>query len=109
MATSLTNPLSPYLLVLEQEISADLRGVVKAEDLRDEIRKTLTVEVLKRGQSALYELQNNLSYGDQDREAVQKAEATALRYAHYVIEVINLRRAQRIDPNFILAAPEVAD
>lgn len=107
--TSVTNPLSTYLQVLEQEISSDLRGVVSAEDLRAEIRKTLTVEVLKRAQSVMYELQTNLSYGDQDREVVQKQEATALRYAHYVIEIINLRRSQRIDPNFILAAPEVAD
>ena len=109
MATSITNPLSPYLLVLEQEISADLRGVVKAEDLRDEIRKTLTIEVLKRTQGTLYELQSSLSYGDQDREGVQKLEAAALRHAYYTIEIINLRRSQRIDPNYILAAPEVAD
>ena len=109
MATSLTNPLSPYLQVLEQEISSDLRGVVSAEDLRAEIRKTLTIEVLKRAQVAMYELQSTLTYSDGNSETVQKLEAAALRHANYAIEIINLRRAQRIDPNYILAAPEVAD
>lgn len=110
MATSLTNPLSPYLLVLEQEISADLRGVVSAEDLRDEIRKTLTMEVMRRARMAIDEFAGFLSYtSDPNGVQAQKLEATALRHANYAIEIINLRRAQRIDPNYILAAPEVAD
>lgn len=107
---SLTAPLSPYLLVLEQEISADLRGVVSAEDLRDEIRKTLTMEVMRRARMAIDEFAGFLSYtSDPNGVQAQKLEATALRHANYAIEIINLRRAQRIDPNYILAAPEVAD
>lgn len=107
MATSLTNPLSPYIQVLESEITADLRNVFKPEDLRDEVRKTLSIEILKRAQSAMYEFQNTLSYGS--NESLQKAEAAALRHAGYVVEVIGLRRAQRVDPNYILPSPEVAD
>ena len=107
MATSLTNPLSPYIQVLESEITADLRSLIKPEDLRDEVRKTLTIEVVKRAQSALYEFQNSLPYGS--NETIQKTEAAALRHVGYAQEVINLRRAQRVDPNYILPSPEVAD
>jgi len=104
MTTSLTSPLSPYLQILEAEISADLHAVVKPEDLRDEIRKTLSIEILKRAQSALYDLQNALSYLSSDTVAVQKHEAAALRHVGYVQEILNMRRIQRIDPNYQLTS-----
>jgi len=103
MTTSLTSPLSPYLQILETEISADLRSIVKPEDLRDEVRKTLSTEVLKRAQTALYELQNILSYST-NSEAIQKLEAAALRHTGYVQEILALRLRQRVDPNFQLTS-----
>lgn len=103
--TSLTSPLSPYLQILEAEISADLRGVINAEDLRDEIRKTLTQEVLRRGRTAIDELSGLLSYvTDVNSVQVQKLEAAALRHLGYVQEILELRRSQRINPNFQLTS-----
>ena len=93
--TALRSSLSPYLAVLESEISDDLRRIVTAEDLRDEVRKTLLKRIASEAQQACYNLASNASYGSED--AVRKSEAEARRYARYLLELLDVRDAQRID------------
>jgi hypothetical protein len=89
--------LSPYLLVLETEISADLRATIKPEDLREEVRKTLFKEVLRQAGVALQEMMNHVEYYSRHEADAPKTEAKLARHLSYVNEMLGLRSSQRIE------------
>lgn len=103
MTSVQSRSLSPYLAILEQEISADLRASIAPEDLRAEVRKTLAIEVLRQANVALQETNNALQWKNSEVE-LERAETKLARHLGYVNEVLALRASQRIDVNFQLSA-----
>lgn len=100
MATAMqTRSLSPYIEILEAEISEDLCATIKPEDLRDEVRKTLLREIMRQGAVALSELEGVLLYHSSNDSKIQQAEAKLSRHLGYIQELLALRSAQRIDPS----------
>lgn len=102
--TQVARPLSPYVAILEDEITSDLRAHVKPEDLRDEVRKTLFAQLLKELRTVTDETQGAVQYGFQGPEQVAKLESKLERTLGYVQELIALRKSQHINPNFTLTS-----
>jgi hypothetical protein len=90
--------LSPYLKILEGEITEDLRTTIDPLDLRAEVRKVLFREVLRQAATALSEMDNAVSY-DHLSDRIPIAEAKLGRHLGYVLEMLAVRTSQRIDPD----------
>jgi hypothetical protein len=88
--------LSPYLAILEAEISADLRAMIDPKSLRDEVRKTLFKEVLRQAGIALQETLNHVEWSSREADG-PKVEAKLARHLGYVNEMLRLRSSQRVE------------